>query len=473
MDKKLRVLIVEDMDTDAELTLRNFIRAGYTVDSLRVENPQDMRRALENREWDLIISDHNMPQFDSHEALKILKESGQDIPFIIVSGSIGEEIAVEAMKAGAHDYLMKNNLNRLVPAAEREIQDACTRRERHLAEEALLQSEDKFRRLVEISLDVIWVCDVEGVFTYVSPQLEEMLGFPVSHFIGRKIADLLLPEDRERVVGVLEARETIRQLEIPMCHKNGRRVELEVNALPIRDGKGDFQGYQGVNRDITERKRVENNLKQSLREKETLLQELYHRTKNNMQVISSMLSLETEYSSSPEFQLVLKDMQYRIHSMALVHQKLYQSKDLSSINLREYLGELAQLLVKSYSLSDTRLTLKEDLADVNVLIDTAIPCGLVANELISNALKHAFKGRSQGELCLGLKKDDKGEIVFTVTDDGVGFPEGFDPRKDGKLGTKLLYILGESQLKGKIDYHSENGVSFTLRFLDNLYEKRV
>src|SRR5918998_5883410 len=155
MSIPLRVLIVEDSEDDAELIVNEIEQGGYDLISERVETPSAMNAALDKEQWDIIIADYNLPSFSAPAALTLLKEKALDLPFIIVSGSIGEDIAVAAMKAGAHDYLMKSNLARLVPAIERELREAIERHKRREAEQALRENEERFRALIENALDII------------------------------------------------------------------------------------------------------------------------------------------------------------------------------------------------------------------------------------------------------------------------------------------------------------------------------
>ncbi len=221
------------------------------------------------------------------------------------------------------------------------------------------------------------------------------------------------------------------------------------------------------------REQAEDRLKHALAEKTTLLQELYHRTKNNMQVICALLDFQAAYIESERALQAFAETKKRIQSMALVHQKLYQSQDLSRINLREYIQDLAALLMQSYQIPHSKVTLVYDMEDVWVLIDTAIPCGIILNELISNALKYAFPGDRQGEIHVRLVCEDDATIELQVADNGVGVPENFDFRHDGQLGLQNVLALGEMQLQGQVHFEKQAGVTCRLSFKDNLYAPRV
>jgi PAS domain S-box-containing protein len=235
----------------------------------------------------------------------------------------------------------------------------------------------------------------------------------------------------------------------------------------------DIPCWDGIELNITERKQTEEKVIKGIKEKEILLRELYHRTKNNMAVINALLQMQSGYSNDEQLQNILQETQNRINSMAMVHQKLYESQDLSHINLKEYINELIQLLITSYVEPAGNIEFNMRLNDVNVLIDTAIPCGLILNELITNSLKYAFPDNRSGEIFIELYRAEDNKITLIVKDNGTGFPDGFDIHKDRGMGMQVLFLLAENQLKANIDYNSEDGVKCTLNFEDNLYQKRI
>jgi len=225
--------------------------------------------------------------------------------------------------------------------------------------------------------------------------------------------------------------------------------------------------------DITERKENEERIKNVLAEKETLLRELYHRTKNNMQVIYSILALQAEASDDENFKLLILDTNNRIMSMSLVHQMLYRAKNLSSVNLDEYISELVALLSGGFNIQKDKIDIHMVLEPVSVLIDKAVPCGLIMNELISNVFKHAFPGEMKGQLEIKLCNKADGYIEISVSDDGKGVPDGFDFFRQKSLGLQLIISIAQQQLNGSVDFRSSGGVKCTIVFQNIKNEGKV
>ncbi len=260
MAEPLRILVAEDSETDAELVQRELKRGGLDFLSRRVQTEPDFRRELEEFRPDLVISDFSMPQFSGPKALAIARESRADIPFIFISGTIGENVAVDMMKAGADDYVMKNNLARLVPALERELREAEVRRGRRLAEKGLRESESRFRQLIEQASDGIFVTDKEGNFILVNSRYCEMLGYSRAELLQLH-SDVTYPEgEREkRRQHRAEVRERKTSLyERMIRRRDGSRFPAEVNITLL-----DNDNIQGIVRDITERKRAQQALVES------------------------------------------------------------------------------------------------------------------------------------------------------------------------------------------------------------------
>ena len=225
--------------------------------------------------------------------------------------------------------------------------------------------------------------------------------------------------------------------------------------------------------EIIVRTKAEEKLEIMLEEKEVLLKELYHRTKNNMQLISSMISLESSHIENPELQEVFLKTELKIQAMAMVHEELYKSRDLSKVNFKNYIENIVPLMIDTYSDNRTNITLNLELEDIFIMMDSAIPSGLILSELIVNIIKHAFKGKDYGNVFLKLSLLDSGEIELFLSDDGVGVKNNFDFRNQKSLGLETVYALGEHQLNGKIKMTGDGGISFSLKFKDGLYTQRV
>jgi len=220
---------------------------------------------------------------------------------------------------------------------------------------------------------------------------------------------------------------------------------------------------QALQAEITERVRKEAQIKASIEEKEALLKEIHHRVKNNLQVISSLLNLQSGYIEDPQAAEVFRDSQNRIRSMALVHEKLYQSQDLTRVDLAEYIRNLVTYLFRAYSASATGVTLDIQADDVFLTIDTAMPCGLILNELISNTLKHAFPDGQAGEIRVELHANCDHQVTLSVADTGIGLPKDLDLNTTTSLGLQLVHTLVD-QLNGHIELNSSRGTEFNIAF---------
>jgi two-component sensor histidine kinase len=238
---------------------------------------------------------------------------------------------------------------------------------------------------------------------------------------------------------------------------------FHVIKVPMCDSSGEIIGLCGIARDITERKRAEEQTKASLREKEVLLKEIHHRVKNNMQVIISILNLQSKHVKDKRDLEIFKDSQNRIKSMALIHDKLYRSKDLASIDFPGYIKNLASHLFNTYSVSSSAIKLVADVKDISLDINTAIPCGLIINELISNSLKYAFLDGQGGEIRIKLYANKDDTFTLIISDNGIGLPEDLVFRNTKSLALQVVVALVE-QLKGTIELDRSEGTAFKIVF---------
>jgi PAS domain S-box-containing protein len=245
----------------------------------------------------------------------------------------------------------------------------------------------------------------------------------------------------------------------------GTSTWWEIYLNPIYDANNRVIEVSGIGHDITEKKLAEDRIKSSLREKEVLLKEVHHRVKNNLQVISSILNLQSSYVKDPNTLEMLRESQDRIKSMSFIHESLYQAKDFSKINFGEYIINLSKNLLHSYRVYESQVTLGIEADTVFVNLDYAIPCGLVINELVSNAFKYAFPDGRAGRVVIRMIEEDQ-DIVIEIEDNGVGLPASIDYRNTESLGLQLVCTLVD-QLNGQIKLDQENGSKFRIWFKKN------
>jgi PAS domain S-box-containing protein len=238
---------------------------------------------------------------------------------------------------------------------------------------------------------------------------------------------------------------------------------FEVTTSPIFNDDGRCAGSVHVMKDITERKNAQIRIESALAEKELLLKEIHHRVKNNMQVISSLLRLQSQFVADEATRQMLKESQDRIKAMSLVYNKLYDSPDMAHIGFKEYVAELVGDLVRAYAISPGKISVNVNIADLTFDLDTAIPVGLIINELVTNALKYAFPDGRSGVIHVWLQPSD-GKYILSVRDNGVGLPDGFDPLGGRSLGMKLVIGLAEHQLSGKLTTKRDGGSEFRVIF---------
>jgi len=220
--------------------------------------------------------------------------------------------------------------------------------------------------------------------------------------------------------------------------------------------------------DVTETKQAESQVELSLKKKELLLKELNHRTKNNMQVIASLMSLKASSLQDKEMIIILNDMMNRINTIAKIHDLLHETTDLSQVDLSQYLLNIINLLSKSFLENDDRISIKKDLKEVKVHIDTAISCGIIINELITNSLKYAFPGDRKGQIMVKLARPDD-KIELSISDNGIGFEK--KETHEGKLGLKIFQLIARNQLNAETNLNIKDGVTVNLRFRDIKSEK--
>ena len=336
-----------------------------------------------------------------------------------------------------------------------------TARENALA--ALRRNQERMAHIAASMADWIWETDADDRYVSVSSRVRDALGYEPEALLGKSLLDFLAPdEDNTARAAFLSAKarhEPVRDLLNWRVAKDGSRRCISTSGVPWHDDAGVFQGYRGVDKDVTQRILAERELHDSLAEKDILLKEIHHRVKNNLQIISGLLYLQEEQVRDPAALECFRESRSRIASMALVHEELYRSTTLASIRLDDYILELLPRLF-GHNDSTPRLSFDCRLDPVSVSIEKAVPTGLTLNELFTNAYKHAFRMRPTG--LLGVELHEEAEhIRIVVRDDGPGLPAGFDPEACDTLGMKLVRNLVQ-QLGGTLTAANDNGAVFTL-----------
>jgi PAS domain S-box-containing protein len=331
-------------------------------------------------------------------------------------------------------------------------------------EKALRESEEKFRVLAETAPAAIVVYQGES-FVCVNPAAVRLFGYSEAELLEMKFWEWAHPESRtvvmERGMARQRGEQVPAQYEHRFVNKKGEEGWVMVSAGSITY-RGNPAGIATFI-DITQNKRAEEKMQAALAEKVVLLKEVHHRVKNNLQIISSLLELQSDYIEGEDSRKYIRGSQDRIRSMALVHEQLYRSDDLSVVDFACYVDDLVMSLYRSSVVDPDIIRTDVEVRDIELGIDEAIPCGLIINELVSNSLKHAFPGGRSGSISIRGTLDKEGYVCLAVTDTGIGLPPGFDLATSESLGLQIVSLLTK-QLHGSLDIRGEDGMEVCIRF---------
>jgi len=340
---------------------------------------------------------------------------------------------------------------------------AAARKQRLVREQR--ETASRLSRVVDAVTEGITLSDVDGNFRIFNPRFQQLTGYSIDE--AKNLDDfftLVCPDDRDReqlLTAFRQAKSTglPQEVETTIRSRNGTQLDILVSVTVVRLEDRDYflTGY----RDLTRRVEAERRTMESLREKEVLLKEVHHRVKNNMQVISSLLNLQLYALKDPEMQDVLKASQNRIRSMALIHEKLYQFGQFASVPFHDYLNSLASSILHTYDAGHVALTL--DVGDVVISLENAMPCGLIVNEVLTNALKYAFPDKRRGKVAISLRPLDETHLRLMVADDGVGLPADFEVAKAKSLGFQIIQTLSK-QIDGTLEIRRDQGTTVVVTF---------
>ncbi len=334
------------------------------------------------------------------------------------------------------------------------------------AEVELREKTALLNSLIEALPDSIYFKDLNRRHLLVNKAHEDFFGVNGQEVIGKTI-EQFVPSDQAKQSSdtdkaVIETK-TPFVVEHSWVNRRGEKCIFETRKFPILDDQRNIIAVGGISRDITERKKAENQLKESLSEKEVLLREIHHRVKNNLAVIQSLLRIQSRHAQNAELTRMLEATQHRIRSMALAHELLYQSENLTDINISRYLGNLLNQLMASFSFIGKRIEIRKAIQEVQLGIDTAVPLGFILTELISNCYKHAFPKSKDGEIAVSVRCPGDKKLELVVKDDGVGIPEGMDFEESSSLGYQLIRIFVK-QLNGEIEIFRQEGTEVRIIF---------
>ncbi len=422
--KDHNILIVDDNPTNLSVIvdyLENF--------NLTVLVSQDGESSLKRAKYakpSLILMDVLMTGIDGYETCRRLKNEPetQDIPIIFMTALSSIEDKVKGFDVGAVDFIIK-------PIQPEEVlaRIKLHLQLRHMTNAQTIQNEILLAEIEQRKA-------IQERLSQSNQKLEQEVGDRMKAQQDLK----KLNENLEHIV----AKRTL------LLAKSNHQLKLEV----------------------LERQQAEKQLTSSLEEKEVLLKEIYHRVKNNLLVVSSLLELQTNYVEDPSIIKMLKNSQGRIHSMALVHEQLYNSHNLQEIDLSVYVKALLSKIFDSHSHHEKLIKLVVDAEKINLNLETAHSCGLIINELVTNAIEHAFEGKDKGIIWLTLQRQADGSIVLNIRDDGIGIAEDFDFQRAKSLGLRLVRILTR-QLEGEIEIDSSKGTCFKMTFSELDYSDRL
>jgi two-component system response regulator len=476
------VLVVEDDESTAELERRALTRAGAKV--VLVARVADALGLLARQPFAAVVLDYQLPDGDPWRVLDAAAERVPRVPVILATAMGNEQIAVEAIHRGVADYIKKDPVfwEHLPRVVERVTRLAG-------AEEQLRRERSRLAEAQRIAQLGSWEWDVlENRVTW-SDELYRIFGRDRATFGASYEAFLecVLPAERELVdAGIrhsVESRTPFRHL-YRVTSGGGQPRWVEGRGTVELDEEGNVLRMAGTAQDVTEREErqaqqllaqqererlnqrlqaLNLELQGSLREREVMLQEIHHRVKNNLQVISSLINMQIRKLEAGENRDALEECKSRVQAIALIHEKLYRAGDYARVPFGDYASSLASSVFQAHRHVAANVKLELEIEELPLAVDQAIPCGLILNELITNALKHGFGDGRTGTVRVRLEQLDRDYVALTVSNDGLALPDAFEARNSRSLGLNLVTTLAR-QLQAHIEVSREPDTRFRLRF---------
>ena len=456
------LLIVDDDPGTCETLSDIFQEKGYTVAT--ATTGREAQDKAKQTAFNVALIDIKLPDVDGTALLCEFKKTHPDMACMIITGHASVQNAIKALENGANGYFVKPFIiEEIVHRVEETLDKQRLVWKKRRAEAKLEEERDYTRHLIDSSPDFHMALDNDGRIMEVNETFEKIVGKSREDIIGASIYEYLPEEETEKAIAEIFEKGKVRNIELRVDIPRKEALLCNVSGTVFTTPEEE-SGIYVTGRDITEQRRAEDQIKASLKEKEVLLLEIHHRVKNSLQVVSSLLNMQARAAKNKDVKDILSEARNRINTMALIHSQLYESGNLSEINMSGFMDKLLVQLLQIHSAPDRKITPVVHAVDCSLPISTAVPVGLIANELLSNAFKHAFVNRKEGkiEVCLGAS--EKGAVNLTVSDDGVGLPEGFDINATKTLGLHVVKVLVEDQLGGNLAVISDKGTSFKVKF---------
>jgi PAS domain S-box-containing protein len=470
-----KILVADDKVVITTQLVERLTSMGYELVGRAYSGESAVEKARLLRP-DLILMDIAMPgKIDGINAAETIKAE-LDIPVIFLTAYADDKFVERAKNVAPFGYILKPFQGNEIKAA---IEVALYRKDserrlRKQAEEALRESEERFRILFEAMAEGVVLIAPGGQIAQANPAAERILGFKRSEIEGRNYGGPeweiirtdgtpMPPEEMPGIRAMNENRQ-VKDAVMGVKRSNGFISWLNFSATPLINEASKLKGVICTFDDITKSKRVEEETKASLREKDMLLKEIHHRIKNNLQIISSLLDMHSMRTYDQQTIDFLRDARAKIQAMALIHSQLYQSDQFTQIDMGNYIRELVDYLSQVYANRKKLITPVIEHTDVYLTIIQAIPCALVLHEVFSNAFKHAFEDRQKGTIEISMQKSADDMVFISVKDDGIGIPEEIDIYRTDSMGLKLVRNLVQEQLKGDIQINRDNGTEVFIEF---------
>ena len=462
MGTEYKFLILEDVETDAELIMDQVRVADIVCNFKCTDNEVDFKRLIDEFKPDLILSDYSLPTYDGMTALKYVLEHSPGIPVILVTGSLNEETAVKCMKAGAVDYILKDKMNRLGLAVVSALENKKVKIERRKARDEI----EKIFTVIEQSPNSVILMDMVGKIEYVNPAFITLTGYEPKDIIGNKL-DIIGAGDISKEKHELILRNSLDgKIKEEIFHnvkKDGEEFWVSACFAPYKNSEGKVTGLIEVMNDITQRLRDQKQIEENLKEKELLLQEIYHRVNNNMQIMISLFNMQIERSKLQAEKDVLAIAQTRVGAMSAIHNDIYQERSFTAINFNNVISHIFSTLCDSLMVLCGNIELHVEANVPDFGLDLAQPSALIVSELMANCIRHAYPD-GKGAVYVNMSIDESDEITLMVRDNGIGIPKSIVLKDSDTTGFNLVYMLATSQLDGTVEITRDNGTTVAIKF---------